>query len=68
MQVIRKILKKAAAYAVGGTGMLAVMVAGGDSNLPLGRHLLTVAGAMAVAALCFALIRFTPLRDAFKHK
>ena len=68
MQVIRKILKKAAAYAVGGTGMLAVMVAGGDSNLPLGRHMLTVAGAMAVAALCFALIRYTPLRDAFNHK
>lgn len=61
-------MKKAAAYAVGGTGMLAVMVAGGDSNLPLGRHMLTVAGAMAVAALCFALIRYTPLRDAFNHK
>ena len=68
MQVIRKILKKAAAYAVGGTGMLAVMVAGGDSNMPLGQQMLTVAGAMAVAALCFALIRFTSLRDAFKHK
>jgi len=64
--MLKKILKKAAAGTVAMTGMLAVMVAGGDSNLPLGRHLLTVAGAMAVAALCFLLIRHTPLRDAFK--
>mgnify|MGYP001777030163 CR=1 FL=1 len=61
-----ELAKAAAAYALGALGMVLVIASCGDSDLPAAQHFAAALTLFAAGCGCFAVIRYTTLRDIFK--